>query len=124
MIETEIPRDRVEIWHRRKSGAPGGKDVITATIFPLPIGAGVRKFDTPDGTVTIDTSYNNVNPANPTQRAVVKGPHTGGKIEVELKNGRGRSTPLPDVEVVCDVFKLTNALSGMHAQDSRPRKGW
>ncbi|HUQ85395.1 MAG TPA: hypothetical protein VM077_03670 [Candidatus Limnocylindrales bacterium] len=124
MIRNELKRDTVEIWQRRNSGTPGGGDVITATLFPLPHGAGVHKFDTPTGTVTVDMRFENINPANETQHAVVKGPHTGGKIEVELKNGRGRSTPTPDVEVVCDVFKLTNALKAMHAHDSRPRKGW
>lgn len=124
MMRNELKRDTVEIWQRRNSGTPGGGDVITATIFPLPYGAGVREFETPDGTVTIDASYHKVNPANETQHAVVRGPNTGGRIETSLTNGRGRSTSNPNVEVVFDLSRLTNALKEMQIRDSSRGKGW
>lgn len=123
MIITEVQRDRVEVWQRRKSGIPGGKDVITATIFPLPIGADIRQFETPDGTVTIDTSYENVNPAKEAQRAVIKGPHTGGEIQVNLINGQGRVRLNLNIEVVFDISRLTRALEADNRR-AQSRSGW
>ncbi len=123
MRTQELQRDRIEIWERRKSAKPSGKDVVTAMIFPLPWGAGVHQFESPAGTITVDMSFGRINPANETQQVVVKGPRSGGTIVMDLINGKGRAMPSPGVEVVFDASRLTSALDADNMR-SKSRRGW
>lgn len=119
----EVPRDTLEIWERKKSAKRGGKDVITAMIFPLPDGAGIHKYATPAGTVTVDMSFGKINPKNEIQQVAIKSPKIPGITNVDLIRGRGRIMPNDRIEVVFNASRLTKALEADNRRTSS-RNGW
>lgn len=119
----EVSRDTLEIWERQKSAKVGGKDVVTAMIYPLPDGAGIHKYDTPAGTVTVDMRYGRINPKNETQHVGIKSPRTVGITTVNLINGRGRITPNHRIELILNASRLTRALEADNRRTSS-KNGW